>query len=305
MSNFGFSAMPPGYTTLRPAGEGCSGRVVLALNDLVVHSARVQFQRGDEDGAIDAAVSRVVAVKISILVSHFADERGILESIRRQAHLHVGSNNIISLVESPPEPAPGWMVLSTLPFCCDLHSVANPNIEAPPLGLVWLVFQQTYHALDFLHNTCVPPISHGDLQSANILLGFRDPETETLPKVMLVDFGQGKDKRSEVGERDTSDLCHIVGELGTSCLDKCNGEGGTSYDAMRNFVSRWGDNEFVEPLLADIWNMFGKTVKQTIQSLTAAEEQEICDRVLDQIFEVAREGQGSGDIRQDVRRILE
>jgi serine/threonine protein kinase len=197
------------------------------------------------------------------------------------------------------------MVLSALPFYCDLHSVANPNIEAPPLGLVWLVFQNLYNALDFLHNTCNPPISHGDLQSTNILLGFHDPETETLPKVMLVDFGQGKDKRSEVGERGTSDLCHIVSELGTSSLDEYNGEGGASYDAMRNFVSGWGDNEFVEPLLADIWNMFGSTAEQTIQSLTAAEEQEICYRVLDQILEVAREGQGSGDIRQDVRRILE
>lgn len=195
--------MAPGYTILRQAGEGCSCR---ALPDPVVISARNQFQEGDEDGAVDAAVSRVVAVKISVLVSHFAGERWILDSIHRQAHLH--SDNIVSLIQSAPGPEPGWMVLSTMPFCSGLHSVANPTIEAPPMGLVWLVFQQVYYALDFLQNTCSTPISHGGIQSGNVLLGFHDLDTETLPKVMLIDFGPGLEKR---GGLEATELCNIVG----------------------------------------------------------------------------------------------
>jgi len=294
--------MPPGYTTLRPAGEGSSGRVFLALPDPVVITARNQFRGGDEDGAVDFAVYRVVAVKISILVSHFADERWILQSINRQAHLHPSSDKIVSLIQSAPGPEPGWMVLSTMPICCDLHSVANPTIEAPPIGLVWLVFQEVYYALDFLQNTCSPPISHGDLQSGNVLLGFHDPDTETLPKVMLIDFGQGLEKR---GGSEASELCNIVGEPGQLCLEEHDGEG-ASYDAMRDFVAKWENNdEFTDPLLEDIWNTYGTIAGQAIQALKTVEKQKICDRVLNRVLAVAREGEGSGDIWQAVRRILE
>jgi hypothetical protein len=177
-------------------------------------------------------------------------------------------------------------------------------MEAPPIGLVWLVFQQVYYALDFLQNTCSPPISHGDLQSGNVLLGFHDPDTETLPKVMLIDFGEGLVKR---GGSEASELCNIVGELGQICLEEHDGLR-ASDDAMRDFVVKWENHdEFMDPpaLLEDIWNTYGRIAGQAIQALTTVEKEEICDRVLDQILAVAREGQGSGDIRQAVRRILE
>lgn len=59
---------------------------------------------------------------------------------------------------------------------------------------------------------------------------------------------------------------------------------------MRDLVAKWKDKEFMEPLLEDIWNTYGRTGGQAIQVPTTAEKKKIYDRVLDQTLEVAREG---------------
>jgi hypothetical protein len=89
----------------------------------------------------------------------------------------------------------------------------------------------------------------------------------------------------------------------------------SSHRAMGDFVSMWQDDKFwkrdasSDELeffdLEKIWELFGEAAEQAVNSLSANDKQEICGMLFDMIAYVVTEGEGSGDLREDVRKLLE
>jgi hypothetical protein len=84
---------------------------------------------------------------------------------------------------------------------------------------------------------------------------------------------------------------------------------------MKEFVSMWrkdrfwvrdvdsGELNFLD--LKKIGNLFGDPAEQGVNLLSANDEEEICNYVFDSTVDVGNEGDSSGNLRDNVRELLE
>jgi hypothetical protein len=176
---------------------------------------------------------------------------------------------------------------------------------------IWLIFQRLYKARFFLGKVCKPPICHGDVQIGNIVVGFDDSDMVDLPGLMLIDFGVSSNTGKDSS---TDELCRPFGELSEICIDKSKTPV-LGHEAMKEFVSMWrkdrfwvrdvdsGELNFLD--LKKIGNLFGDTAEQGVNFLSANDEEEICNYVFDSIVDAGNKGDSSGNLRDNVRELLE
>lgn len=181
--------------------------------------------------------------------------------------------------------------MSTLPLCCDLHALIIRANEPIQSGLVWHVFSQLYHALYFLQKVCGPWIDHRDLNTVNVLIGYNDRDSQDLPEVMIIDFGSASDD----GKGNSS------GEMFDGVAELAQESSGSDMEA---FVSAWSDDDLGVQGLNATWEAFGQVAKESVAALSSTDKQNIPVVVLDAITAVAEQGDGSGNVRADVAKLL-
>lgn len=215
--------IPPGFIEVGKAGTGAYGSVYFCLPEHEVALATNARQLSVE----------LVAVKtvFDFGKSGLANELETLQYIQRQASRHQLKELFAEVIDwDTSAKLPGWIVTTTWPVCCDLVSLTEKTSVLPEEYL-WLVYTQLHKALDFLHRTCNPPVAHADLHKGNIIIGFANPNSASLPQLKLIDFGlseqyllgEGVDgaKTNYYHQRDTysffATLDHVVHENVSSC----------------------------------------------------------------------------------------
>lgn len=140
------------------------------------------------------SILRVVKVACPASLNALREEVAALKAIRK----HQPDGACLPFFELTAvdtfSPTPTWFATSTLPICCELEALLQPY-RAIPEHLMWLIFRQLYKALHFLHNTCDPPMVHGDLHPGNIILGYA--EGSELLQVKVIDFGLAREIKSQ------------------------------------------------------------------------------------------------------------
>lgn len=280
------SNAPSNYTIIRPAGEGKSAQVLLAVDNPTMSSARHKFLANQKKEAVALAVSKIVAIKKATTQVSLANERNVLEKIRSKASLHNGSNHIVKLLNADLGPDPQRLILSSMPVCCDLHSVimhaTNEGIRLPPF-LVWSVFEQLYRALYFLQEMCNPRIQHGDLNTTNVLIGYHTLPAQGMPSCMVIDFGEA----AEGGKDNTEQLLDVVGLLAQEAEDD---------DQMNELVAAWGDENLGKKGIGEAWKRFRGAAQAAIAAATIGEVKELAALVC--------EADGAAGIEKNVQELL-
>lgn len=286
---------PPNYTSIHTVGEGRSGQVVLAIDNATIISARGKFAAKQEKEAVALAVSKIVAIKKATTRVDLATEREILDKIRSKTHIHNGSNNIVKLLNADSGPNTRWLVLSTMPICCDVHSVImhalDRDISLPPV-LVWSVFEQVYRALYFLSEVCNPPIQHGDLGTTNVLIGYHNISAQGLPSCMVIDFGDAMEGYKENNEM----FLDAIGPFAQEAEDN---------EHILELIAAWKDEYFGRKGVEEVWKRFGDVAKATIAATTAEEAQESAALLRQAANAAVGQSEDSGGIEEAIQGLLD
>ena len=187
--------IPSSFLLVSKAGSGCGADAFFCLPKKAVKAIKAREQDNVAD-KVSALMSVLRVVKISC-PTDFEDlyaEVGVLKAIRKQQPDGVCLPFFELTAVDTFSPTPTWFATTALPICCELEALLQQPYNALPEHLVWLIFWQLHKALHFLHNTCDPPLLHGDLHTGNIIIGYA--EGSDLLQVKLIDFGLGGENGS-------------------------------------------------------------------------------------------------------------
>ncbi|KAF2822019.1 hypothetical protein CC86DRAFT_425578 [Ophiobolus disseminans] len=291
-----FDSMPTGYTKLHMVGEGQNALVFKALPNVTISSAKIKFARGEADEAIDDALSKVVAIKIAKPGRSLLNEQKALEVFGSQAHVHPGGSNIVALLAANTRTTPHSLILSTLAMSCDTGTLVAYKSQCPwPIELAWYILVKMRDCLHFIQEKCKPRHYHGDLTAQNVIIGYKS-SSQLDPDVKFVDFDMSYECPKT---NDNWYLLTIMQGLAKKCVQK--GTGSTYDDHLDLFLNRKLDNMDLE----QIWRKVGMHAKNKILHLAETPEGiQMREILMGAIANGGRNGEGSGNVRGDVRKML-
>ena len=298
--------IPTNHIMVSKAGDGIFGDVYFCLR-----ADAMTFTDSNTTHSSNAKpdlITKLVAVKVVGSRYNNADlsrELEIMTAIQNQVHTLPVAQRFFQLLEwDTVAPYPQWIVTSTFPICWNLTGLTL-SANGMPEEFLWLVYSQLHEALDFLHNTCDPPIAHGDLHQGNVIIGFPTPDRLGLPEVKLIDFGLSSfvKKGEKAGlylldrmNLDAKNFLYVLDNTihpskytrwnETTCNEFiANGkpEGMTSmlYDFHHALNAELGRQAEVQvTFLQALWEQFGAFAKQWVSSIPDASKKQIQDVLL-------------------------
>jgi len=292
--------MPSYYTELRNVGEGYSAQVTMALPDAVISPAKIKYARGEREEAIGDCIRQVVAIKTAKPGVSLISERKALEVLGSQADQHPGGSRMVMLLAADTRTIPHRLILSTMPRCCNLSTLIQHAPSPWPPGLAWHVFVQLHEFFDYMQEVCKPRHFHGDVNTRNVLIGYTAPGVQRLPGIQITDFGNSYacDETN-----DNWDLCFLMEEVTKKCIS-LEGTNTTGDNGLDEFIR----GKFQDWTLEQIWRKVGDYANFKVGELLDPTGVRICDSIHElvgsAIAAAASEGEGSGTLRDDIRKVL-
>lgn len=266
-----------GYTRISCLGHGEYATADLHITKSDLEKGRSLLAQGkSEAAAISTAMSNTVVIKRYMDGESQAEERDVLLAIKAQAtDSNQGSKLMQLLNYDQTQEDPQYLILSTLPSFCTLQDffAEMRHLKTPlPIKLVWHLFWEMSAVLSFLHLECDPPIAHGDLHSANILIGFRDSELTGLPTILIIDFDHATtcSPRCEMLRTDVDDFNSIWSYLIDLVKLGAESSGCEVLDKMQNSFYE-GKYETIQSVL---WDARSRPAR-SFERLADAEVQEM------------------------------
>lgn len=260
------------YVEICPAGSGSYSGVLYCLPKEVEVTKNSTNRRDQGDMSHDP-LSNIVVVKVAkpakydIMAS--ISEVKTLKSIQRHVKANTRTSRCVKALGYGIGYDRRWIALSTCVSAFTIEELCDSVDTFIPQELVLHVFIQTTEALQFLHESCTPMISHNDIHAGNIMLVPSKQDTPGFPNVMLIDFGSAS-SLSGCSQRqiavDTCGFFQTIFKLSSKAdleqKEVVNLENGKSFKTFYKFLQRdvleggWGVTELAVGLRR-MWGMFG------------------------------------------------
>jgi serine/threonine protein kinase len=280
--------IPPNYILVSKAGSGMAGDAYFCLLKEAVISERLRIKSEASQAATDLVSKlQVVKVKGTHHVYNFTrNEVQMLRTVDDNRKVRPGYLQFFDLLASnTTHSSIDWLATSTLPFCCDLRSLAK-NADSMPEEFVWHLYKQLHQALDFLHYVCKPSITHGDVHAGNVIIGYSSPYEQRLPHVKLIDFGCATaiNCDGENAHLRSIDLRGMLNILASFTFDawwddeypqfKAD-EPSPEYMGLQDRVVKGLDEGAVPKTVRDIWRLYGATAERKVANVSDASQKKI------------------------------
>lgn len=190
--------LPATYTHVAIAGTGTYGDVHFCLQNSALLSARSGLTASTDRSAVyEKLIKQLVAIKICCepdSIKTLQTELEALQTIRTYKKTEDGETcgELFALLGHGQcfDGSSPYIVTSTLPIVCTLESLKSSLLVLPEV-FTWLIYNKLTSALHWLEDTCTPGITHGDMHSGNVLVGYPSLHpTDSLPEIKLIDFGR-------------------------------------------------------------------------------------------------------------------
>ncbi|KAF2650722.1 kinase-like protein [Lophiostoma macrostomum CBS 122681] len=238
--------VPSSYSVIKRSGRGASSNVYLCINKMAISQAL----------SASEIKSQLVAVKVYDKHEAWTElaeqEVRNLQTITKASRIH-GSVQRCQTLLMHDLGSTTWIgtpaILGGMSLKQANYALNYGDKGAIPAEFVCHAFIELTEALNFLHNVCVPPVSHGDLHLGNVLIDVEAPRMghPGFPRLKLIDFG-GQLEKDDMTEQ-------------------------TSIDADRDslylqLMEMYSDspecycNEVDHRQYHDVWEMFGDTLNE-------------------------------------------
>jgi serine/threonine protein kinase len=293
--------VPKDYLILQRAGQGLTSEVFFCLRRATDPSNSTDESTRDEN--ITAGKSDVVAVKV--LHQPFMHSNTEISFLRRiRSELGNESVSTANRFQEFITCNPGFDIhsqtlwIATKAICgsitlSDIERQYRKRKECVPEEFILHAFLQVSEALLFLHESCEPPIAHGDVHFGNVLLDERQ-DTPGFPNLVLIDFGSARTVTDMVSqsERLWQDMWLFYNSIFGLC---------TTSERTRVHPSWWPefcDSVFMSlsrghmESLQDLQDAYGIPARVAIAGTSATTLAEIKEHILDVVAREANAVEG-------------